>query len=179
MHATFSTVERVLLIAALVIFGIGSRLLPHPPAATAMTAVIVASAFYLGGRASILVSLAVLVFSDIVLGTYELPVMFSVYGSFLLITLVGMQFRKFKGILSRASLLVAAPVVFFLVTNAAVWYFTPWYTKDLSGLMTSYTLALPFLRNMLVGDFVYTALIFGALSLVLSPVTSKKMMHAS
>lgn len=178
MRDAFSYLERWLLIIMLVILGIGSRLTPHPPAATAMTAVILASAYYLGPSASVLVSLTVLLFSDMILGTYELPVMISVYGSFLVITALGMLLAGKRSKIGRITLVASGSIVFFLITNAAVWFFTPWYTKDFSGLLTSYTLALPFLRNMLLGDFIYTAALFGALSVLFTTVLAKRKTYA-
>lgn len=178
MRDTFSYLERWLLIIALVILGIGSRLIPHPPAATAMTAVILASAYYLGPSASVLVSLTVLLLSDMVLGTYELPVMISVYGSFLAIAALGMLLVGKQSVTRRVALIASGSIVFFLITNAAVWFFTPWYPKDFSGLLMSYTLALPFLRNMLLGDFIYTAALFGALSVLFTTVLVKRNAYA-
>ena len=156
MNTHLSTIERVVVFSLLLLLGITSRFLPHPPDMTALTAVIFASALYLGPRLSIILTVLLLVLSDVFIGSYEMPVMISVYGAFLLIAGIGVIFARLQKIEHKALILVSASVVFFLITNAAVWYFTPWYSKDLTGLMTSYTLGLPFLKNMLVGDFFYT-----------------------
>ena len=60
---------------------------------------------------------------------------------------------------------LGASVIFFVVTNAAVWAFTPLYAHTLAGLMQSYTMAIPFFKNSLAGDLGYTAVLFGAMEL--------------
>ena len=52
-------------------------------------------------------------------------------------------------------------LIFFLLTNFSVWLFTPWYSKDISGLLYCYTLALPFFRNTLAGNVFYAFSFFG------------------
>lgn len=46
-----------------------------------------------------------------------------------------------------------ASLAFFLLSNFGVWLY--WYPRTLEGLITCYTLALPFLRNTLMGDVVF------------------------
>lgn len=169
MTRTLSLTGQVFLLGALLAIGIGSRFLPHPPDATALTAVLFASALYLGPRMTIALALLVLLWSDMFFGTYEFPVMASVYGSFLLIGGIGLAFAHLKNSGLRILLLASASFMFFLVTNAAIWYFTPWYAKDIHGLMLSYTLGLPFLKNMLIADFLYTPALLSMLAVVLKP----------
>lgn len=169
MTRTLSLTGQVLLLVALLATGIASRFLPHPPDATALTAVLFASALYLGPRMTAALALLLLLWSDVFFGTYELPVMASVYGSFLAIGGIGLAFARLTHPVHRVLLLGSASLLFFIVTNAALWYFTPWYAKDLSGLMLSYTLGLPFLKNMLIADFLYTPALLALLALVLKP----------
>jgi hypothetical protein len=56
-------------------------------------------------------------------------------------------------------------VVFFLITNFAVWL-GPWYAHTVAGLIKCFTLAIPFYRNTLIGDVVFTAAIFGIVFVV-------------
>ena len=61
---------------------------------------------------------------------------------------------------SNASLLmgaVAAPTVFFLISNFSVWMSTTeaTYTKDFSGLMTCYIAGLPFYKNALIATLIF------------------------
>lgn len=165
MNRQLSLGVQITLFIALLALGIASRFLPHPPDATALTAVLFASALYLGPRITIALGLLMLLWSDVFFGTYELPVMVSVYGSFLLIGGVGVAFARARSLGVRMLMLASASFLFFLITNAAVWYFTPWYPKDVSGLILSLTLGLPFLKNMIIADFLYTPALLGALAL--------------
>ena len=55
---------------------------------------------------------------------------------------------------------LAASIGYFVVTNFVSWISLPEYTKDLSGLVQCYTLAIPFYRNTLLGTLIYTAILF-------------------
>ena len=52
-------------------------------------------------------------------------------------------------------------VVFFILTNLAVWGFTPLYAKTLAGLSQCFFMALPFFRNTLAGNLFYSVSFFG------------------
>lgn len=178
MNRPVSLATRILLLVVLLALGIASRFLPHPPDATALTAVLFASALYLGPRMTVALALLLLLLSDVFFGTYELPVMASVYGSCLLIGGIGMAFARVHAWGARILVLASASFVFFLITNAAIWYFTPWYPKDMDGLMLSYTLGLPFLKNMLIADFLYTPALLGALAIAFTAHTAKLPAYA-
>jgi hypothetical protein len=66
--------------------------------------------------------------------------------------------------------------LFYLVTNFAVWAFTPYYQKTLAGLANCYWMALPFYRWMLVGDLCFLTVLVGAL--MLSRSLSRQTMAA-
>jgi hypothetical protein len=55
---------------------------------------------------------------------------------------------------------LASSVAFYLSSNFAVWAFGTMYPKTLAGLVTSYTLAIPFFRPSLIGDLLFTAALF-------------------
>ena len=55
---------------------------------------------------------------------------------------------------------LASSVSFFLVSNFAVWAAYDMYPKTFEGLLTSYTLALPFFRNAVEGDLLFTSVMF-------------------
>jgi hypothetical protein len=167
MKTILSSSSRLALAAALLSFGLASRLFPHPPSMTMVTAVIVASSIYLGLRPAVGITLLLLLVSDLLIGGYELPVMASVYVSFLLSAGIGALIARTRSVSHRALLLACSSLLFFLITNAAVWYFTPWYAKDMAGLMASYALGLPFLKNMLIGDFLYTPALLAGIAYVL------------
>jgi hypothetical protein len=55
---------------------------------------------------------------------------------------------------------LAGSVSFFLVSNFMVWMSMNMYPKTVAGLMTCYTMALPFFRNAVEGDLFFTAAMF-------------------
>jgi hypothetical protein len=69
----------------------------------------------------------------------------------------------------NASNLLLANVVgtlgFFLVSNFGVWANGTMYAHTLEGLTTCYTMALPFLRNSLTSNLLFSAVFFGAFEL--------------
>jgi formate-dependent nitrite reductase membrane component NrfD len=60
---------------------------------------------------------------------------------------------------------LSASVLFFIVTNFSVWLLDGLYPLTFEGLMASYTAAIPFFRNAVLGDLFYAAVLFGGLAL--------------
>lgn len=154
--------KQVIFIAVvLTTFGIFMRLVPHWPNLTPVTAIAFAASLYLSRCWSVTLPLVVMFLSDLVIGFYDWRIMLSVYGAFTLIGLGSWLSRKYYRAVPVGLMLVSSSLFFFLVTNAAVWLFSPWYEKSLTGLFLAYELGLPFLRNMMFGDLIYTALLVG------------------
>ncbi|MDP2641500.1 MAG: hypothetical protein Q8P39_03145 [Candidatus Yanofskybacteria bacterium] len=110
----------------------------------------------------LLAPIPLMLLSDIFFGTYEWQVMGSVYASFVGIAGIGFLIskRKAPGTIILATL--TGSTLFYLTTNFATWAFSPLYPATLEGLVASYTMAIPFFRNTLVGDALYVGLFFGA-----------------
>jgi len=68
--------------------------------------------------------------------------------------------------------------LFFIVTNFAVWAFTPYYQKTLHGLAECYWMALPFYRWMLAGDLFFLSALVGCLVLARSLSTQASQVQA-
>jgi len=152
--------NRALLISitvGLVVLGMATRFIPHAPNATALTAIALISSLYLGNRLlSLIIPMAALIISDAFIGFYDWKIMASVYISFALGWALVSFCKKKKGFGVAGISLASSSILFFLITNGAVWLFSPWYEKSIAGLLYAYELGIPFLRNMFVGDFVYT-----------------------
>ena len=126
-----------------------SRLLPHPPNFTSTIAV----AFYLPalfGAKFIIVALSAFIISDLVLGLHSL--VFFTWGSLFLIAYYAKYFKKFYFRILGVSL---SCIIFFLVSNFGVWTSSDLYTKNLEGLITCYTMAIPFLQSSLIGTIIF------------------------
>lgn len=158
--------KKLFTIIGLIGIGIAGRLLPHLPNATPITALTLTARKQLGAVWAFVVPIAAMVLSDAVIGFYDWKILTSVYGSFLLIGCMSLFMRKSSGAGNTILFAVVASIIFFLITNFAVWLFSPWYEKSISGLIYCYTLGLPFLQNMVLGDIVYTTALVAAFRLV-------------
>lgn len=156
----------ILVGALLILFGVAARFLPHAPNMTPITAIAFVASMYLGRRWGLALPLIALFLSDIAIGFYDWKLMLAVYGSFAIIGLMSWVGRKYRSLLPVGLTLLGASLFFFLATNAAVWAFSPWYEKSIAGLLYSYELGLPFFKNMLAGDVVYTASLVAAFEAV-------------
>ncbi len=143
----------------LLVFAVAMRLLPHLPNFTPVTAVALVSAWYLGKQWGLVLPVLTIVLSDLIIGWYDWQIMASVYGSFFMIGVFSYAIQKHRSVLSTGLTLIGSSIFFFITTNTAVWWFSAWYEKSFSGLMYSYELGIPFFRNMLMGDLVYTAVL--------------------
>jgi hypothetical protein len=142
-----------------------TRLIPHPPNLTSVTALALFGGAYFSNRSlAFVVPLMALLLSDFILGLY--PHMEVQYLSFALIVCIGfrLQPRRTAPRIAGAALLSA--LVFFVVTNLGVWAFGSLYPKTLSGLIACYVAAIPFFRGTLLGDLIYTAILFGGFRLL-------------
>lgn len=163
-----------LLVLSFIFAGVVLRLLPHSPNFAPVGAIALFAGVYLSKKISFILPVTVMILSDIFLGHYDVLVMASVYGSFLLTVGLGLWLKQYKkksvNVLGWGSRVLGAgvlsAVLFFLVTNFAVWAFTPWYAKTLSGLAHCFAMALPFFRNTLAGNLFYAVVFFGAYGLV-------------
>jgi len=99
----------------------------------------------------------------------------SVYGSLSLIGILGFWLKKNKNILNTISAILGSALLFFLITNFAVWYFGTWYSHDLSGLALCYNLAIPFFKSTLLSNIVYAGLLFGVYEFTLHAIKQKNI----
>jgi len=152
--------EKILLGVLLISLVVVSRWLPHAPNFVPVGAVALMVGAYANRRLWIVLPLAALFVSDVVIGLYDWRLMFAVYASYGLIGYVGSLVRQQVNVISVVAASLAASLLFFVITNAAVWGFSAWYTKDLQGLLYCYELALPFFRNTLFSDLIYSTVLF-------------------
>ena len=172
---------RLLVLVSIVLAAAASRLIPHPPNMTSLTAVaLFGGAYFSDKRLAFLVPLVALFLSDLVLGFYHHMEM--VYLSFALIVGIGLLLQKRRTALPIAAAAVAGSVLFFVVTNFGVWAFESLYPKTLGGLIACYVAAIPFFQNTLFGDALYTAVLFGGFALLeryLPTLRDPAMPHAA
>ncbi|WP_423068734.1 DUF6580 family putative transport protein [Devosia sp. CN2-171] len=152
-----TTSERLAL--GLIVIGVLSRLIPHPPNVTAVVGVSLLGAYAIRSPwLAALIPVAVMALADLVLGWHS-SALFT-YAGMLGGALIG------RGLLHRLSLLrlgsaaFLASLLFFLVSNFGV-YLGGYYGYGLDGLIACYVAAIPFWGLSLIGDLGSTAILFG------------------
>ncbi len=153
----------IIIAITFVLIGVGLRLLPHPPNFAPIAAIALFGGVYLSRKTAFVLPMAAIVISDMFLGGYyEIGLMISVYGCFLLMVALGIYLKKHKKWYTIGGSAILSGIIFFVVTNFAVWVFTPWYAKTLSGIVQCYIMAIPFFKNTLLGNLFYVTAFFGA-----------------
>jgi len=163
----------LLMVGFLIVFGVVARFLPHPPNFAPIAALALFGATYLPKKFALWVPIGAMLISDIFIGFYALSVMFSVYGSFFLISLLGLWLRKHRRWFTVVGSAIFGAFLFFAITNFAVWFFTPLYQRNLSGFFQCYLMALPFFKNTLLGDLFYATCFFGLYEIVFCWIKKK------
>lgn len=139
---------------ALIGIVITSRLLPHPPNFSPISALLLLLPLFFPrerfAQLSVFVGLFV---SDLFLGMYGAAPY--VYGSFLLIAGIGRVVKKHETNWKFLLLPIISSFLFYTITNFGVWATTSMYAHDLSGLLQSYWMGIPFLKYSLMGDNLY------------------------
>ena len=156
---------RLMVLIIIVLAAAASRLIPHPPNLTSITAVaLFGGAYSSDRRLAFLLPLAVLFLSDLILGFYTH--MEVVYSSFALIVCVGLWLQKRRSTIYIVGAALASSILFFLLTNFGVWALESLYPKTMAGLLACYVVAIPFFQNTLQGDLFFTAALFGGFTLL-------------
>jgi len=156
---------RLIVLITIVQAAAASRLIPHPPNLTSITAVaLFGGAYFSDRRLAFLVPLAALFLSDLILGFYTH--MEVVYSSFALIVCVGLWLQKRRSTIYIVGAALASSILFFLLTNFGVWALESLYPKTMAGLLACYVAAIPFFQNTLQGDLFFTAALFSGFTLL-------------
>ena len=167
---------RTAILVSAVLLAAVTRLIPHPPNFAPITAMALFGAATLTDkRLAVLTPLLALFVSDLCIeamhrlglmaawGLYS--GMWVTYTAFLLITVMGFLLRGHRTVPAIAGVTLAGSVFFFVWTNFGVWAFWNLYPHTLEGLVACYTAAIPFFRNTLLGDAVYSTALFGGFAL--------------
>src|SRR5579859_7493913 len=150
---------------AFILFALVFRFVPHPMAFTPVGAALL----FFGARRSrreLWIPVALLAASDVALTTmfYRYPLSwdhFVTWAFYAAMLWLGTTLKQNAGAFRILGSAVAGSVTFFVVSNFAVWAAWDMYPRTVAGLMTCYELGLPFFRHAVVGDLLFTTVMFG------------------
>jgi hypothetical protein len=159
------------LIITLIVAAALMRLFPHQPNFTPIGAMALFSGTLISNkRWAMMLPLIALLLSDIALeiinGSGFHATMPFVYGSLMLISMLGFLIRKR---VQRQTIMVGSLVgslIFFFVTNFGTWVTEGIYEHSFNGIMNCYIMAIPFFKGTVMGDLFYNLILFGGFSLV-------------
>ncbi|MBX7058741.1 MAG: hypothetical protein K1X75_11805 [Leptospirales bacterium] len=188
--------QSILVAAVLIIVAAGYRLLPdgiRPSNFQAVGAVALFSGFYFASARAFawLVPMAAMILSNLVIGGYEFDQMLVVNAAIVLPAFYGYRlqhegrliqrlseaaplFRSFAQMGRIALYSLGGSLLFFILSNFAVWLFSGMYPVNFEGLVQCYLMAIPFygqdtsmsfLGGSILGDLCFNGLFFGAWAL--------------
>lgn len=168
---------RTLIVLGAVLLASLTRLIPHLPNFAPMTAMALFGAATLADRRlALLTPLLALFASDLgieilhrlgLMSSWGLyPGMWITYASLLLVVLLGFALRGRRNAVAVGGMTLAGAVVFFAVTNFAVWASSEiGYPHTIGGLVACYAAGIPFFGYSLLGDAFYASALFGGFAL--------------
>lgn len=155
---------RLAVVFTMIVAAAATRILPHPMNFTAVGAMaLFAGATLSDRRAALLVPLGALFLSDLVLGFHRLLPL--VYALFALTVCMGFLLRNRRRPLPIALAGFSCALLFYLVTNFAVWLGGTLYPQTMEGLVACYIAAIPYFQNSVMGNLFYSGLLFGGFAL--------------
>jgi hypothetical protein len=164
--------KRTLAILTLIVLGAFARAIPHPPNVAPIAAIaLFGGAMLRDRRAAYGAPLVTMLLSDLFLAAFVYgarPLIHSqpiVYACFLATVAIGVLVKRRRTPLVIGAASLASSILFYLVTNFAVWAGGSMYPKTAPGLVTCYQAAIPFFRNTLGGDLAFASLLFGGFAL--------------
>ena len=152
----------------IILFAVALRILPHPPNFAPIAGMALFGGAYLNKRYALIAPLVAMFISDIFLGFHS--GMLFVYGSFLIIGLLGVWLRKNKNMKTITLATFFSSFIFFAITNFGVWLAGGLYPRTIEGFVQCYFYAIPFFRNTILGDLFYVGIFFGCYELALFPI---------
>jgi hypothetical protein len=140
---------------------------------------------------AVMLPLAAILASDIVLhftsgiGFYGISQLF-VYVSMIAIALFGRTMKKANAV-NIFGYAISSSLIFFILTNFGTWFagFFPtaampaMYPMNMGGLITCFEMGLPFYRNTLVSDLLFSGVLFGVYALFQAFNQNKTLVKAA
>lgn len=178
--------KRLIYIFGLILLAAFTRMIPHPYNFAPLGAMsLFGAAHFANKKLAFLLPVLAFFISDLFVnnilysGYYTSFVLVSpgyiwTYGAMLLIVLAGIFiFKKvtFSRVITGG---LAASSIFFIISNLGVWLTSPTYPTNIQGLIACYSAAIPFFHMTVIGDLVYSGLLFGTYELASRRVNELK-----
>ncbi len=158
-----------------------ARLIPHIPNFTPVESLAIFGAAYLQKRQwAYILPLLLLYVSDFIINNtvarsffqdQEGIIWFSTYMIYNAVA-VGLIVLVSSNLLAKINIknltfsVIASSVIFFIITNFGAWADPKSiYSNDMTGLMSSFTAGIPFFRATLMGNILFTIILFGSLEI--------------
>jgi len=146
----------------IILFLAFSRLIPHPPNFTPLGAMaLIAGANFKDLKIALIMPISAMLVSDVLLGFHSS--MIYVYSAVAVIVLGSYWLIKQSSALSMTMGAVISAIVFFVITNFGAWLSHDMYAHTFTGLQQAYIAAIPFFKNTLISNLLFTAVGFYAL----------------
>jgi hypothetical protein len=161
--------SRFIVLTVIVILAAFSRAIPlvidHTWNFTAVGALaIFAGAQFTDKRLAFIMPLAAMALADLLFLRNGFSLL--VYSGFVAMVACGFLIRNRVNTMNVVLASFISATVFYLITNFSFFYPVTLYPRDFSGIIASYTAGLPYFRNMVLGNLVYSAVLFGSFYLL-------------
>jgi hypothetical protein len=167
--------KNFLLIIAIIALAAASRLVKHPPNFTPVAAMALFGGWYFTKKYFVAIPLLVMLISDAFIGFYDWRLTAVVYLGIALMFGIGWLLKKNASWRKVIAGTLLGSIIFFVITNFAVWALYQWYPHTWAGLVNCFAMALPFFKNSLVGDLFYSLVLFGVYELFWFYVSAKQV----
>ena len=134
------------------------RLIPHPPNFTPILAAAIFAPYMIKDKwIAMAIPLVAMFIGDIIIGFH--PYMLWVYGAIGISSLLSHWSMRFgRKYIQLGIMALVSSILFFIITNFAVWVMWDYYPNTMDGLLLCYSKAIPFFQNTVYGTLVYTSL---------------------
>jgi hypothetical protein len=160
----------LLLTVLIVLVSLSNIFLSDIPNFSPIASVALFSGFYFSNKKlALVIPIFCILISDLIIGFHSL--MWAVYLSFSLIVILGffMKTASPKNVILNS---IFSAILFFLITNFAVWIVGSFYSNDISGLTLCFYMGLPFFKYTLLSSVIFSTILFGGLE-VINQLTAK------
>lgn len=168
---------RFIIISAMILLAAFSRIIPHMPNFSPLGAIgLFGAAHFQKKWQAFFIPIAATWLSDlfinnVIYAQYNTEFVWFYqgfywqYGSYVLITLAGLLILRKVNTQKVLVSVFASTVIFFLISNFGVWQGSTFYPQNFSGLITCYEAGIPFIKGTLLGDIIYSCVLFGSFAI--------------